>query len=133
MVANKSKSQEIVPPKKFMFRDNLAIAPILPTVRRAPSDLVDGPMHSSGIGCAHCVRKSSCCVLVYKVSRSIVNIVFGQFPIFSGYYLKITDRVPSFLNDEGGITRQQREINHEISAGTATTRGGCPAILMLRR
>ena len=56
-----------------------------------------------------------------------------QLPIFSGYYLEITDWVPSFLNDKGGLTRQQREINHEISAGTATARGGCPAILMLRR
>ena len=35
MVANTSKSQEIAPPKMFMFRDDLAIAPILPTVRRA--------------------------------------------------------------------------------------------------
>ena len=35
------------------------------------------------------------------VSRLLVEIVFWQFPIFNGYYLEITDWVPSFLNDEG--------------------------------
>ena len=67
------------------------------------------------------------------ISRLLVEIAFGQFPIFNGYYLEIRDRVPSFLNNEGGITGYQAEVNHEISVGAATARGGCLAILTLRR
>ena len=36
-----------------------------------------------------------------------------------GTYIEIIDLVPSFLNEEGGIT-SQTEVKHEISVGTDT-------------
>ena len=62
-------------------------------------------------------------LLCSYLGRYIVEIMF-EFPIFNGYYLQITYRVPSFLN-EGGITRQQTEVNFEISVGIVTALGEC--------
>ena len=48
--------------------------------------------------------------------RTLSRVPSKQFPIFNGDCLHITDPVP-FFNDEGGITQQQTEVNHEVSVG----------------
>ena len=47
-------------------------------------------------------------------------------------YIESTYWVPSLLNNEGGITQQQTEANHEISVESVTGRGDCLVILTLR-
>ena len=52
-------------------------------------------MYFSEIGCAHFVRKSNRCVSIFKYVK-LSYLDKKKSPIFNGYHLDITDRVPSF-------------------------------------
>ena len=89
--------------------------------------------HLSKIGGTQLARKLSCCV-GRSLSKSSQNYGQGSSLFLADItYIQITEWISSFLNDEGGITQQQTEINHEIFVAIVMNQGECSASKTLRR
>ena len=86
--------------------------------------------HLSKIGGIRSAKKSSCCV-----GRSLVEIILEAVPGFwrilpTSCRLGLSLLIP---NDEGGITNQQTQVNHDISVGAVAAHGKFSTSETLRR